>query len=516
MNLVRHKKISEAFQGVCAVFEDGTYWYAKGYDREPWVRTEIAVLQNSGIFPKTTSKEVMELREIKVIWEGAKVADDEPDEEARKIRRKLEQALRIAGEAKASDLVIETGEAACVVSAIVNDRKYKIGDEWTLEEGMRSMRKLFFIKEAGSQQTSYQEREFQGFAIRDRTKLAFPKGVGSLRGERGPSEPFGEHMFLRLLPAGTMAGVTLEQLGFETEQVEILERQCRTLRGATIVGGVTGDGKSTSLATCMALQQRLFDHSLNLVTVEDPVEIHIPGAVQLSVSTAAKGEKRDEAFGEALRHFCRINPAVGMVSEIRDKEAARQVMRFTDTGHQVWTTIHAGDANGIVFRLLDLGVPAEQVCNVGNLALLMKQTIVSVLCSGCRLPARASLPEWVVKDLETDEVFVRNLEGCGVCRKGTGLAAQAWSGYARRKAVAEIIQPDAKYLSYVRRGEPNQAIRYWIEELDGIPVHWRVRELVLEGLVDPLDALAKGMVLSKGVVGRGQMPGRLEAVGGAS
>ena len=515
MDLIRHKRVSEALQGVCAVFEDGSYWYGKGYDREPWVRSEIAVLRNAGIFPKPTGKELMELKEIKVIWEGAKVADDETDEESRKVRRKVEQALRIAGEAKASDLVIETGEAACRVSAIVNDRKYRIGDEWTLEEGMRAMRKLFFIKEAGSQQTSYQEREFQGFAVRDRTKLAFPKGVGSLRGERGPSEPYGEHMFLRLLPAGTMDGMTLEKLGFEEEMIEILERQCRTLRGATVVGGVTGDGKSTSLATCLTLQQRIFDEALNLVTVEDPVEIHIPGAVQLSVSTAAKGEKRDEAFGNALRHFCRINPAVGMVSEIRDKETARQVMRFVDTGHQVWTTIHAGDANGIVFRLLDLGVPVEQVCNVGNLSLLMKQTIVSILCDGCRVPANGHLPEWVVKDLETDEVFVRNPEGCAKCRQGKGLAAQAWSGYAKRKAVAEIIQPDAKYLSYVRRGEPNQATRHWIDELAGVPVHWRVRALVLDGLVDPLDALAKGLVLAKGVVGRGVLPGRLEAVGGA-
>ena len=129
-----------------------------------------------------------------------------------------------------------------------------------------------------------------------------------------------------------------------------------------------------------------------------------------------------------------------MVSEIRDKEAARQVMRFVDTGHQCWTTIHAGDANGIVFRLPDLGVPAELVCNVGNLALLMKQAIVTELCEGCRMPATGTLPHWLTSDLQTDEVFVRNPEGCSKCRKGTGLAAVASSGYRRRRAVAAALR----------------------------------------------------------------------------
>ena len=80
------------------------------------------------------------------------------------------------------------------------------------------------------------------------------------------------------------------------------------------------------------------------------------------------------------------------------------------------------NANGIVFRLLDLGVPAEQACNLGNLALLMKQTIVSVLCGGCRMEAKGVIPDWVAADLGTDEVSARNPEGCvensgAACRK---------------------------------------------------------------------------------------------------
>ena len=488
---VRHKRISAEFREVCAVFEDGGYWFAKSYDREPWLLSEITALQIAKAIPEESTRRIVELEEIQEAWRGADAARESADEET----RKLERVLRIAAEARASDVVIETDEVACRVFAIVNDRKLQIGEKWRAEEGRRVMRKLFYFKEQGSQQTSYQERAFQGFAVRDHEGLRLPSKVSGLRGERGPSEPAGEHMFLRLFYSDTLEKLSLEALGFEEEQRAVLERMCRTLRGAVIIGGVTGDGKSTTLATCVLLQQEFFRHELNLVTAEDPVEIRIPGAVQLAVSTAAAGSLREEAFGSALRHFCRVNPGSGMVSEIRDVEAARQVMRFVDTGHQVWTTIHAGDANGIAFRLRDLGVPVEQVCNVGNLALLMKQTIVSVLCNACKIRATGKLPEWLVADLGTDEVFLRNTGGCSVCRRGGGVSSSAWAGYRTRRAVAEMIQPNEQYLELVRRGEPNEALEYWVREMGGIPVHWRVRKLVLQGHVDPNDALAKGMVL---------------------
>ena len=512
MGLVVDKRMSAELREVCAVRSDGTYMFARSYESEPWLLSELEVLERLKVIPEETGRRISNIEEIRAAWQGAAGSrEGGEDEGSRKIRQRLEDALKVAAKARASDLVIETDGVSCRIHAIINDRRFRIGDPWRAEEGQRAMRKIFFLKEQGSQQTSYQEREFQGFAVRNSGGVRLPDKVSGLRGERGPNEPSGEHMFLRLFYSDTLEQVSLEKLGFDSEQRDVLERMCRTLRGATIVGGETGDGKSTTLATCLLLQQRIFDHSLNLVTVEDPVEVRIPGAVQLSVSTAASGDQRDAAFGDALRHFCRINPGSGMVSEIRDKEAARQVMRFVDTGHQVWTTIHAGNANGIVFRLLDLGVPVEQVCNVGNLSLLMKQTIVSVLCEECRRPAVDAVPGWVISDLGTEEVFVRNQDGCATCRRGGGVETAAWAGYRERRAVAEMIQPDARYFEYVRRGEPNLAQHHWVQELGGVPVHQRVRDLVLEGMVDPLDALAKGMTLHPTAVPEvvgGKSPGK--------
>ena len=510
MDLVDCKELSSDSREKCAVFEDGVYWYGRGYEHDPELLSEIAILRKRRKLPEETARQIVALEQIAEAWKGASVSAGASDE----VMRKFEDALRIAAEAKASDLVLDSDGTSCRVYGLVNDRRHLIGDPWRGQEGERVMAAVFYAKEPGSGQTSIQGRSYQGFAVRHGgSTFRLPPSVAGLRGERGPSEPVGEHMFLRIFYSDALKDVSLEGLGFTQGEREVLERMYRTLRGAIIIGGVTGDGKSTTLATCLMLQQGVFGNSLNLVTVEDPVEYKIPGAIQLSVSTSASGGNRHEAFADALRHFCRINPGSGMVSEIRDEETARQVMRFVDTGHQVWTTIHAGDANGIVFRLLDLGVPVEQACNAGNIALLMKQTIVSVLCEECRVEARGRLPSWVVHDLGTDEVFVRNEKGCRKCSKGTGIRQRAHAGYERRRAVAEMIQPDAQYLAYVRRGEPNEAARYWTDELGGIPVHRRVRELVLAGRVDPLDALSKGMVLrGSGAFGEGA-PQRLVAVG---
>ena len=232
-----------------------------------------------------------------------------------------------------------------------------------------------------------------------------------------------------------------------------------------------------------------------MVTVEDPVEYPIRGAVQTSVSTAAQGEDRSKAFARALMHFCRINPSSGMVSEIRDAEAARQVMRFVDTGHQVWTTIHADSANGIVFRLLDFGVPPAQLCKPGNFALLMKQVLVPVLCETCRLPAGGRLARWLERELETSEgLYVRNPQGCHECRREAAIGDLAWRGYSRSSVVAEMIVPDEGYLEFVRQRDPIGALRYWRETLGGVPVEERISALISDGLVDPGDAAAKGVM----------------------
>ena len=294
------------------------------------------------------------------------------------------------------------------------------------------------------------------------------------------------------------AGMTLERLGFSETEAALFAGIRMAPHGGVFIGGTAGDGKSTTLAANLALQMAEFGGQLNLVTIEDPVEYRIPGAVQIAVPTSGLGDERAGHFKEALMHFCRVHPASGMVSEIRDADAARQVMQFIDTGHQVWTTIHVHSANAILFRLIDMGVGVAEVTKPGNVALLMKQTLLPLLCPDCALERHAEgrvAPENLAGRLRGNgAVRYRNPRGCPRCRRedGGAVAARAWNGYIEQTAIAETIRPDAGYLAFVRDRDPLGAWAYWRQEMGGGPIGGKIWKLVAEGAVDPFDALLKG------------------------
>ena len=352
-------------------------------------------LQRAGVVPAELQRVTVSLEDIAECWQ-----DQEEEEETAEqgIAALLRRLIAAAAEAKASDIVFEVEGEACRVSGIVNDRRLPLGERLTREEGRRLTGYLFHKKEEGTGQTSYQRSEFQGFAIRPGA-VKLPPRVTGLRCERGPHEPEGDHLVARLFYKDQLEpGITLETLGFSPEDCAVFGELRASLSGGIILGGSTGDGKSTTLAVNLTLQQLEHENQLNMITVEDPVEYEIPGAIQIAVPTTGGGEARGANFTKALMHFVRVHPAVGMVSEIRDGDAAREVLQFVSTGHQVWTTIHVDDANGILFRLIDLGLNPSEVCRPDLVKLLLKQTLLPRLCAECRLdrPIRPLAP-WLAE-----------------------------------------------------------------------------------------------------------------------
>ena len=506
--LIRHSAMDDWVRRVCAVYADGRCLIAEGYESDRRLRAALLALRRDrgtpwdrgmswhGSAPERLVERAASLEEIAECWRAAELdAEGGEAPAARKVRMLLEEAAV----ARASDIVFENDSGLCRVHGIVNDRKLQLAEPMPADEGREVMGFLFHCKDEGSAQTSYQRSAFQGFSVRAGGQVPLPATVSALRCQRGPHEPDGDHLFARLFYRDRIEkGTTLESLGFSAEEAAVFSEIRMSLRGGIFLGGTAGDGKSTTLATNLALQMEEAGGQLNVVTIEDPVEYPIPGAVQIAVPTTGSGEERGKHFRDALMHFCRVHPASGMVSEIRDADAARQVLQFIDTGHQVWTTIHVHSANAILFRLLDMGVGTAEVCKPGNIELLMKQTLLPSLCDGCALeePAEGrTVPDWLGRHLRNwPLVRFRNPDGCETCSRveGSAVAGKAWNGYARQTAIAEAIRPDAPYLSFVRQRDPAGAWDHWVANMGGRPIGRRIWALVAAGRADPFDALRKG------------------------
>jgi type IV pilus assembly protein PilB len=183
----------------------------------------------------------------------------------------------------------------------------------------------------------------------------------------------GEKMVLRWLGSADQAR-TLADLGFAPADLLLLKSALRHPHGLILVTGPTGAGKTVTLYSCLhALNPRL----LNICTVEDPVEMDLPGINQVQVNEAA-----GLGFPEVLRALLRQDPDVLMIGEIRDESSAALALRAAQTGHLVLTTLHTPDAPSAILRLRQLGLPALHLAH--SLRLITAQRLLRCLCSHCQ------------------------------------------------------------------------------------------------------------------------------------
>lgn len=184
---------------------------------------------------------------------------------------------------------------------------------------------------------------------------------------------YGEKAVLRLLQTKQEL-IQLHQLGMDQEELGRLEQVLRRYSGLVVVTGPTGSGKSTSL---YAMLQCLNDSTRNVITLEDPVEVQIPGINQVQVHP-----KAGMNFSVGLRAILRQDPDVIMIGEIRDLETAEIAIRAALTGHLVLTTLHTTDAIGAVVRLMDMGIEPYRVANA--LSGVVAQRLVRKSCQYCQ------------------------------------------------------------------------------------------------------------------------------------
>jgi type IV pilus assembly protein PilB len=238
----------------------------------------------------------------------------------------------------------------------------------------------------------------------------------------------GETVVIRLLP-GAASLQSLDTLGLSSAQTTTLSRALRSSQGLILITGPTGSGKTNTL---YAAVKATVSPERNVVTLEDPVEIDLPGLTQVPVN-----EKTGMTFPRGLRALLRQDPDVVLVGEVRDTVTAELAMRAAMTGHLVLTTLHTNDAIAALPRLVDMGVEPYLVAS--SLTLVLAQRLVRVPCPACAAPYEPDPATLLALGLDPDDMAVLRAAGASPM-KGAGCAACSRSGYLGRRGVFEMLE----------------------------------------------------------------------------
>lgn len=248
----------------------------------------------------------------------------------------------------------------------------------------------------------------------------------------------GERVVLRLLDK--QAGrLQLQRLGMPDDTLAALRQLLGRPHGILLVTGPTGSGKTTSLYAALS---SLNDQTRNILTVEDPIEYHLPGIGQMPVNP-----KVDMTFARGLRAILRQDPDVVMVGEIRDRETAQIAVQASLTGHLVLSTLHTNSAVGAVTRLVDMGVDAYLLAS--SLVGILAQRLLRTLCGHCKVSYRADAE--ACQRLGLDRAAPPLLFRAGGCD-------QCQHGYRGRIGIYELIEVTPAVSALMHRGAGEQAL----------------------------------------------------------
>ncbi len=498
---------SESFRKACALLPDGRVFVVRAYNDGP-LAAEEAELRARYDLPPATKRKVATLAEIAAFHGEAVQEAVSSTPTAGQLR--LQANLRDAEMLQASDIKLKEYPTHGVMRFICGAGEFTHGDQWKPDEVKQAVHWAHNVRDGGGGEATLVTGVHSQFSIgQGGMPEGMPDGIGTFRGQIAWQGNQQRLLNLRLLPKpdpstyGDVAG-----LGHEEDVLEALAEERRTETGLVIVGGSTGDGKSTTLVRNL---QRLYlerDRGISILTLEDPIEYLIPGdgISQVAVAPGKTPEERSANWVQALMLFVRLNPRVGMVSEIRSAADVNEVLHFVSSGHKVYTSVHADSANGVLFRLVSLGVLPTELSGPKMVNLVLNQKVVPKLCDGCAEPlsgpALARVEEWLGQDplgtsFPQTRPRRRTAAGCEVCRAPfasfTGAlrktATAAWAGYLGRKATAEFIRVDNDYRRLLEKRDALGAQEHWLTPskdggMGGIPLETRLRRLVADGVAD--------------------------------
>ena len=250
---------------------------------------------------------------------------------------------------------------------------------------------------------------------------------------------YGETVVMRLLDPSTI-GLPLEALGMDDFLMALFLEEIKKPNGMILNTGPTGSGKTTTL---YAFLKAVKKPGIKIITLENPVEYHLPGIVQTQIS-------KDYTFASGLRSILRQDPDIIMVGEIRDPEVAATAVHAALTGHLVFSTLHTNNAAGTFPRLIDIKVRPEILGSAVNLT--MAQRLARRLCDACKKStpitgeARKSIDKLLYNIPRPDELP----ENKDVMWEAVGCEACNNTGYTGRLAILEAIKMDEAVEAAVR------------------------------------------------------------------
>ena len=236
----------------------------------------------------------------------------------------------------------------------------------------------------------------------------------------------GEGVVIRILPTKML--FSLEKLGLEAEDLEILDNLIKRPHGIIFLTGPTGSGKTTTLYACL---NRIKSSANKIITLEDPIEYELEGINQIQIMPEI-----GFTFAQGLRSVLRHDPDIMMVGEVRDLETAELAIRIALTGHLIFSTLHTNDAASGATRLLDMGI--EQFLITSSVIAFITQRLVRVICPNCKEKDEsitAELKAKITEELKAKGLKKTDLTFC----KGKGCKECNATGFKERTAIYEIL-----------------------------------------------------------------------------
>ena len=255
------------------------------------------------------------------------------------------------------------------------------------------------------------------------------------------SSSHGEMAGMRILSRSNSL-LTLTELGFSQDTLDATRRLLRFPHGMILIAGPTGAGKTTTLYASLGELDKVHQ---NIITIEDPVEYRFEGITQLPVSA-----RYGVSFASGLRAIMRLDPDVILVGEIRDAETAEIAVQAALTGHLVLSSIHANDAVGAIFRLLNLGT--DRFIVSASLLGIIAQRMVRKVCQRCGAEQDCSIEEGAIyQQVMQEERYRFNYgRGCDYCNK---------SGFSGRTGIFEMLEATQEIQDMILRSASAGEVR---------------------------------------------------------